>query len=291
MDRLNSLPSFDGRAGFSWQDNTTESRTSYRGMSVETPNSLHAAYFSQSNADQNSAHTTVNSLSDFRVASLTQDVPNSFNKNVPRKPDKESIDDEVFPILSSYLFDQSLFSRNETDTGEPTSANRLSRDYLLANIPAELANPQESRPVTVVESLNLQQATSDNPVTSAEIAADKSSQAERKSQLRRERCKNPANLQRQRGRYRNDPVYAERHRKRQRERQRELRKNPAYVERERARYRNDTAFAERHRNRQRELQREYRKKARLQKELKGEPKEALPKITLPTQRAAEKKDL
>ena len=286
MDCLNSLPSFDasvgGQAGFSWQDDTTESWSYYRGMSVEAQNSLRPACFSQSNADQNNAHT-INPLSEFRVASLTQDVPNSSNNYVLRKPDEESFD-ELFPILSSYLFDESPFSWNETDIGESTLANDLSRDHLLANIPAELASPQGSRPVRVDESLNLQQANSDYPVTSAEIAVDKSSQAERKSQqrlkrqrdLQRERRKNPAYVQRERGRYRNDSVYAERHRKRQRERQRELRKNPAYVERERDRYRNDTAFAERHRKRQRELQSERRKKARLLKELKGEPKEALP---------------
>ena len=278
MDCLDNLPSFDvsfgGQAGFSWQDDTTESWSYYRGMSVKAQNSLHPACFSQSNADQNNAHT-INPLSEFRVASLTQDVPNSSNNYVLRKPDEESVDDEIFPILSSYLFDQSPFSRNETDIGESTSANDLSRDHLLANIPAELANPQGSRPVAVVESLNLQLATCDYPVTSAEIAVDKSSQAERKSQQRRERQRDrlreryrddpvyaERHKKRQRERYRNDPVYAERHRKRQRERQRELRKNPAHVERERERYWNDTAFAERHKKRQRELQSECRKKAR-----------------------------
>ena len=283
MDCRNNLPSFDvssgGRAVFSRQDDTTKSWSYYQGMSVEAMNSLRPACFSQSNADQNSART-MNPLREYRVASLTHNVPDSFNKYVPRKPDKEPVDGELFPILSSYLFDQSPSSWIETDIGKSTSANDLSRDHLLANIPAELANPQGSRPVAVVEPLNLQQATSDYPVTSAEIAADKSSQAERKSQQRRdrqrERRKNPAYVQRERARYWNDPVYAERHRQQQRERQRELRKNPAYVERERARYRNDTAFAERHRKRQRELQRERRKQARLRKELKGEAKEALP---------------
>ena len=250
MDCLNNPPSFDvsfgGQAGISWQDDTTESWSYYRGMSVEALNSLSPDYFSQSNADQNSAHT-INPLSEFHVASLTQDVPNSFNNYVPCKPDKEPVDDDLFPILSSYLFDQSPFSWNETDIGESTSANRLSRDHLLANTPAELANPQDSRPAAVVESLNLQQATGDYPVTSAEIAVDKSSQAERKSQHQRDR-----------------------QRKLKRDRQRERRKNPAYVQRERERYRNDPVYAERHRKRQRERQRELRKK------LKGEAKRALP---------------
>ena len=283
MDCLNNLPSFDvafgGQAGFSWQDDTTESWSYYQSMSVEAMNSLRPACFSQSNADHNSADT-MNPLSGFRVASLTQDVPNRFNNYAPSKPDKESVVDELFPTLSSYLFDQSPFSWNETDIGESTSANDLCRDYHLANTPAELANPQGSRPAAVVEPLNLQQATGGYPVTSAEIAADKSSQAKRKGKQPRdrqgERSKNPAYIQRERERYRNDPVYAKRHRDRQRERQRELRKNPAFVERERERYRNDTAFAERHKKRQRELQRERRKKAHLRKELKGEPKEALP---------------
>ena len=288
MDCRNNLPSphvsSDGLAGISWQDDTTESRSYYQGMSVETLDPPGPAYFSRSNADQNSADI-INPLSEFRVASLTQDVPDSFDEYVPWKPDKESDDDELFPALSSYLCHQSLFSWNEPDIREPTSANRLSPDHRLSTIPTELANPQDSRPVAVVEPLNLQQATSDNPVTSAENAADKTPQTKRKSKNRndlrreryqndptfaerertrqrerqRERRRNSAYLARESERYRNDPAFKERQRERQRERQKELRKNPAYLKRLRERYQNDPAFAERERKRQRERQRELRK--------------------------------
>ena len=145
-----------------------------------------------------------------------------------RKPGEESVDDEIFSNTKqlSLWSITLLIAKRKSDIGESTSANDLSRDHFLANLPAELANPQGSQPVAVVESLNLQLATSDYPVTSAEIAVDKSSQAERKSQQRRERQrdrlrerrKNPAYVQRERERYRNDPVYAEWHKSRQSER-------------------------------------------------------------------------
>ena len=252
MDCRNNLPSFsvtaDDLAGFSWQDDTTESRPYYQGMLVETLDSPRSAYFSQSHADQDSAHT-INPLSEFRIASLTYDVPKSFEEYVPWKPDKVSVDDELFPILSSCLCNESLLSGRESDIMESTS-NRLSPDYHLANIPTELANPQDSQSVAVVDSLNLQHATSNNPVTSAKITANKSSQAKRKRKPQVDRRKE---------RYRNDPDFAERERKRQRERQRELRKNPAYVKLERERHRKNRAAGERQREQQKERQREYRK--------------------------------
>ena len=278
MDCRNNLPSLsvasDELAGFSWQDDTTESGPYYQGMFVETLNSFCSAYFSLSHAEQNSAHT-VNPLSEFRVASLTQDVPDSFEEYVPWKPGKDSVDNELFPILSSCLCNESLLSGSASDIREPAS-NRLTPEHHLADIPTELANPQDSRSVAVVDSLNLQQAASDNPVASAKITADKSSQAKRNRK---------SQVDRRRERYRNDPDFAERERKRQRERQRERRKNPAYLKRERERYRNDPAYAARQRERQKEYRknpalaerrRELAKKARLRRKLKGEPKVALP---------------
>ncbi|WP_257286211.1 hypothetical protein [Endozoicomonas sp. SESOKO1] len=98
---------------------------------------------------------------------------------------------------------------------------------------------------------------------------------------------NPDYAKRNRGRYQNDPAYAERLKKynkeryhndpayaeRQKERQRELRKDPAFLkherERRRKRYKNDPDFAERERGRQRER---YQNSLQLRKTPKSAPK-------------------
>ena len=237
---------FGGLAGFSCQDDTADSRLYYQGMSVRTLNSPCSAYSSQSNADQYNAHPT-NPLNEFRVAPLRQDVSNSvdeldltvtpesiLDKYVPCNSDKECVDDALFPILDSYLFNQSPFSGNESGIREPTLANLLNPDHHVTGLPPELANPEDSRPFDVVNALNLQQVTNDNPANSTEILDDKSSQIERRKKCRRER-------QRER---RKNPDFL----KREREHKRERRKNPAYAEREREqqrkRYQNDFVYAE-----------------------------------------------
>ena len=258
MDHHNLLSlgvAFGGLAGFSCQDDTTVSLLNYQGRLVQTLNSPCYAFFSQSNADQNSAHP-VNPLNEFSVASLTQASSDSFDASdltvisgsirgryVTCNPDKESVE-EQFPILGNSLCSQSYLSENKPDLSEQTPSNRLNLNHHLTNLPAELAYPQDSRPAAVVNPLNLQQANSDNPVNSTIIVADKSSQAERRRKRRRER-------------YHNDPAFAERQRERKRER---YRNDPAFAERQRERqrerYRNDTAFAERLRERLRQYQKQ-----------------------------------
>ena len=285
MNTRSNLPSFSvafgGPGGFSCQADTTNPQFCYQGITVQTLNSPCSAYLNQSNADQNNTHT--NPLTEFRVTSLTQAVPDSFDESdltvipesihdeyTPCNSDNESVDDEQFPILSSYPRNQSCFSEIEPDIRESTSANRINLDNHLTNLPAELAYPQDSRPVAVVNPLSLQEATSDNPVKSAKIVADKSLQAKRK----RERYQNdPAYAKRkkelQRERYRNDPAHAKRKREYYRE---HYRNDPTYAKRkkelQKERYRNDPAYAKRIRERC--------KKSRLRREPKGAPEEALP---------------
>ena len=276
MDGRNNLPSLSaavgGLAEFSCQDRTTESRLYYQGMSVQALNSPCSTYCSQSNANQNNAHP-VNPLSEFRAASLTQVAPDSFDESdptvisesihdeyLPWNPDKESIDDELFPTLGNYLCNQSCLSENEPDIREPTPSNRLNLNHHLTNLPAELAYPQDSRPVAVVNPLKLQQATSESPVNSAKIVTDKSSRAERNRESEKQRYRNdPAyaerKKERQKQRYRNDPAYADSRREKQRERLRACRKNPVYTKRERERLKNP-AHAERRREQQRKRHRE-----------------------------------
>ena len=121
----NSLPSFDvasdGLADFSCHDDKTERQFYFQGVPVHTLNSPSSAYFSQSNADQDNAHS-INLLTGFHVASLTQLAPDS----------------------SSYICNQSCFSGNEPDIMEPTQTDRLNPDRHLTNRPAELATPQDS---------------------------------------------------------------------------------------------------------------------------------------------------
>ena len=281
MNRHNSPSSFSvafgGLARPSCQSDTTEPQSYYQGMSVQTLPPPCSAYFRQSNADLHSAHP-IDPLSEFRVAPLTQAVPDGFDEldltvipqsvldeYVPWNSGNESVDDALLTTPSSYLYNQPCSSGNEPDTREPTPANRFNPDHPLTNLPTE-ANPQDSRSVAVINPLNLQQASNDNPVNSAEIVDDKSSQVkrqkERQREFHREYRKNPAFVERERQRkreYRKNPAYAER----ERQRKKEYRKNPAYVEREKQRLRErrrelgkNPAFLERERERKRKRRRE-----------------------------------
>lgn len=279
MDRHSSLASFNvacgGLARSSCQNETTEPRLYYQGLSVQTLESPCSAYFGQSNADQNNAHP-VNPLNKIRVAPLTQGVPDDFDKSdlavipqsfldeyVPWNSGNESVDHALLTSSSSYLCNQSCFSGNELDIREPTPAYRLNPEHHLTNLPTGLASPQDSGSVAVINPLNLQQATSDNPANSAEIVDDKSSQVEQKKECRRERRRNPALLARERERqreYRKDPAFLARQRERRMERsndpaflarERERSKNPAFLARKRKRL-NDPVYRELRRERQRE---------------------------------------
>ena len=265
MNNLLSLNDACGElAGFSCQDDTAVSLLSYQGRLIRTFNSSCDAFFRQSNTDHDNAHL-VNPLNDFSVTSITQTSSGSFDESgltvisdsigdeyVTWKPDEEFVY-EVFPLLGNSLCSQSYLSENEPDLSEQTPSNRLNLNHHLTNLPAEIANPQDSRPVTVANSLNLQQATSDNPVNSTKIFANRSSQAER---LRKQHHNDPAFANRlkeyHRQRYRNDPAFAERKKEYQRQRERN---DPTIAERRKVRrrelYRNDPVLAERYRASQR----------------------------------------
>ena len=266
MNRHNNLPSsgeaFGGPANFSYQNDRTQYPSYFQGMSVQTVNSLRSVYFSRSTTNQNNTHPVI-PLDEFHATSLTQSVFKSFDKSdltviptaildeyVPWHPANTYIDGELPSSLSCCLNNQSCFSRNGPDIRQPVPANKINPDNHLTNLLTELANPEDSRPDTVANPLNLQQATSDNQVNTANIVVDKSSQAKRK-RVRR-----------------NNPVYAERQRERRRQREKErCRNDPAYAEHrrernrnyQRERYQNDPAYAERERERKRKLQRECRK--------------------------------
>ena len=213
---------------------------------------LCSAYLRQSNAYLNSTHT-IDPLSEFLDAS-TQAVPDGFDKSgltviprpslyefVPWNSGNISVVDALLAASSSYPYKQSCSSRSEPDTGELTPVNRFNPDHHLTNLPTELANPQDSRSVAVINPPNLQQAANDNPANSAEIVGDKSSQVKRRKERQRELHKE----------YRKNPAFVER----ERQRQREYRKNPAFLESVRQRYRKyakNPVLVERRRQRRRE---------------------------------------
>ena len=239
---------FGGLAGFSCQDDTTVSLLNYQGRLVQTLNSPCDSFFNQLNADHNSAHP-VNPLNEFSVTSLMQASSDSVDEPgltvisgsirgeyVTCNPDKESVEEQS-PMSGNSLCSQSHLSENEPDLNEQTPSNRLNLNHHLTNLPAQLANAQDSRSTAVVSPLNLQQANSDNPVNSTIIVADKPSQSERRRECQRKR-------------YQNDPAFAERKKERQRER---YRNNPAFAERvrehqkqyQKQRYHNDPAYVKR----------------------------------------------
>ena len=283
MNNLLSLNVACGElAGSSCQDDTTVSLLSYQGRFVQKFDSPCDAFFRQSNTEHNNVHL-VNPLTDFSVTSITQTSSDSFDESeltvvsdsirdeyVTGKPD-EGFVYELFPFLGNSLCGQSYLSENEPDLSEQTPLNRLNLNHHLTNLPADIANLQDSRPVTVANPLNLQQATSDNPVNSTNIFANKSSQAER---LRKLYHNNPAFANRrkeyQRQRYWNDPAFAERKREYQRQRERN---DPTIAERRKVRrrelHRNDPALAERYRERQRGRKERWQK--RLRERCKNDP--------------------
>ena len=260
MDRYSKFPSLGVSigepAGFSRQDGVTEPQFCYQGMSVQALGSNCSVYFSQSNANQRHVHS-IDPLNECRVTSLMQDDPDDtdgldlpvdpellLDDYASRNSEVTFVDDVLFPTLGSYLCDQ-LFDLGE----EPVPSSGLKQNNNLTDLPAELANRQDSPPVAVVSPLNRQRATSKQPTKSAEIIDDKSALNEHKNQRERER-------------YRNDSACAERRRARQRERQKERRKDPAFakLERESELERlKDPAYAERRRAHQRAWHREHRK--------------------------------
>ena len=254
---------FDRQTGFSRQDATTEPQLYYHGKPVQTQNHTDYVYFNHSNTDQNNAHT-INPLDEFHVSSLTQAAPDRLDtpvipesifdqEYVPFNSVNEFFDNTLPSMLCSYFSNQPCILGNELDICEPTPANHLNSNHHLTTPFVELTNPKDARPVSVVNQLNHQQATGNNPANSADVVDDKSSPAARKRERernrRRELCQNnPAypGLIRQYKReyYRNNPAFAERQMRYQRER---FRNNPSCRERRRERYRNDTVFAESHR--------------------------------------------
>ena len=281
MDAHNNLSSFDikvgGLAGLSHESDTKDFRPCYQGMYVQTLDSP-CAYLSQLDEDQNVDHPA-NPLDEFLVASLTLAVPNSpdesglavipqsvLDEYAPWNSDNESVDD--VSLSNSYPCNPSCCSVSEPDIRESTLANSSNPDHHVATLPDELAGSQDLPPFAVFDPISPQQATGDNPASSAKFVDDKSSQG--KGELnkgRKRKCyrNDPACRERNRLRmseYRKNPVFAERERELKRRRQRKrYMDDPAYAKHDRERireYRKNPVFAERERERQKKYRRERR---------------------------------
>ena len=124
------------------------------------------------------------SFDEFNLAATSESIPDKYS---PWNPDNDSIEDALFPSLGSDLCNQPLFSEYEPDLSESTPSNHSNLNHHLTNFPANLACPQDSRPVAVANPLSRQQDINDNPANSAEIVGNKYSQVQRK----KKRCKNP----------------------------------------------------------------------------------------------------
>ncbi|MGI2029575.1 hypothetical protein [Endozoicomonas acroporae] len=318
MDQINQLPSFD--ASFSYlcssalglvdqeqQFGTTEQQPIYQGIPVQVMNPI-PTYNSGPDTYQNEANHSI-SLNEYNITSLTNfdsenasgtgipDIPQSIlDEYVPYQPNDEPVNNPLLLTPSTPF--QELISWDELEIREQTTANHTSSG--LHNVSAGTHSSQDLRPVAVVNPLYMNQATSDNQTTQAEVNVEGSSSlAERKRECQGKLRKDPAYAERvrerkrklERERYQTDPAYAERVRERKREIQRELRKDPAYAERERERqrerqrerYQTDPTYAERERKRKRERQRELRKDPAYAEREKERKKQYRQSIQLKTQ--------
>ena len=244
MDSSNTLPSFSVAFGGFFQSSTelkcpgdTTEQPMYQGKFVQTLNSPFPVYVSQSDADPNPNNTySINPLNEYDVAPLAPAVPTDsdgldlpvipqaiLDEYVPVNFGNESVDDALLSIPGSYSFtQQECLPGNAPMISVATPANLSNTEYQLTCLPAELSNPQPSRPVVVVNPLNMQQATNDSQVNPAEpIADDTSPQLE----LQKERRKDPAYAERERER-RQDPEKRALRNKRQRERYIERMQDP-----------------------------------------------------------------
>ncbi|WP_257283694.1 hypothetical protein [Endozoicomonas sp. SESOKO1] len=311
MDFLSSLPSFDldfddlyfGSLDLIEQDHrfvdaSIQTQT-YQGMSVQVLNTSIPGYHNQPDTDENNPEF-FNSLNKYHIEPLTisqrasetasqtavffetdiPDIPTSVDEHIPENSGNEPINDTPSSIPDMSRIQHICLSGSEPEIREPAPQSHSNPDYPLNHLPDVLSNPQDLRPLTVVNPINLNQTANENQTPRVkDIVDDNASIIEREREHKRnqmrERRKDPVYAERQRkrdrNRYQNDPDFAERkrklNRKRNRERRRERYQNdPDFAERikayRRERYRNDPDFAERIRKRNSEYKKrntEYNK--------------------------------
>ena len=265
MNHHSELPSFSVAMGspawFPCRDDVTGTQLRFRSMPVQVLNPPDPLFLDHSSANQK--NTPSAPLNEHRVASVMEansddfDGLNRFDNPATGLDDygQWSYDDEFansaqLATLDGFLCRQLFSLEGEPDFMRSAPATGWNPDHHLTNLHTEPPNPEDSGPFAVDKPLNLQQSTSENPMASAENVDVKSSAIERNRERQRERYRvGHADAQRLRERarlrYRNDPdfvehikekqrkrrenpIFAEHERERQREALRERRKNPAY---------------------------------------------------------------
>lgn len=235
----------------------------YHGMSVQRMDDPFPVYLNQSAIHHYGAGFS-GLLKEYEIApvasanpagysriDMSEIPPPALEKYAPRDYRNQPVNGALPPIPNIH-FTQPLFPvKSEPGIREPTPAHHYNPGYWLTRPPVVFFNPQDSGPVAVVHSLNLNQATSNNQSTQTEEMTDGSSSIIEDQRVPRQeptyakhKCPystyryqtDPEYAERQRKRqkerYHNDPEYAERVKKRQRDRARELLKDPAYRERQ-----------------------------------------------------------
>ena len=275
MNHHSEFPCFNvamgSPAGFSCRDDVPETQLRFRSMPVQVLNPTDSLFLTQSNTNQKNT-PTIATLNERCVASVMQadsDDLDGQNRSVNPATDLDdygqwSSDDGFantvqLTTLEGFLCRQLFFLDSQPDFRSPAPETGLNPDHHFTNLDSKPANPEDAGPLAVDKPLNLQQSTSENPTASAENVDVKSSGT---------KC----NRERQRERYRKDPVYAERLRKGQRLR---YRNDPAFVERIKERQRErrkNPIIVQREREREKERQRERRKNpayAQIERERRG----------------------
>lgn len=265
MNLLGCLPSFDpafanlhsGPLGLmeeKYQFDDSEQPTTYQGMSVQTLDTAFPIYPKQPDMDENNANS-FNSLNDYGIEPVTlSNTAGFFGTDIPDIP--ASVLDEYIPDIP--LIQQIFLSGSEPGISEPTRAGHSIPDCSLTNLPDVLPNPQDSRPFTAVNPLNLNQTRSEKQTPQAKETVDNSAKTDYQRKRNREFYHNNPDYaerekKRQRDRYQNDPEYAESRRKRNRERYHILKSTRERKrDRQRERYQNDPEYAERERQRLRD---------------------------------------
>ncbi len=252
------------------QFDTSLQTSIYQGMSVQMLDTSFPGYHNQSDITKNNPES-FNSLNKYDIESLTlsetagffetdiPDIPLSVSEYILENSDNESVNDASPSIPDIPFVPQICLSRSEPEVREPTPESHSNPDCPLTDLPDALPGPQDLRPLTVINPLNLNQTASENQTTRAKYIIDdnvddKASIIERKRERKRKLSR-----ERMRKRYQNNPDVAERQKAHFRER---YQNNPDYAERKRKRMREigkDPNFKERHRERRLKRQRERRK--------------------------------
>ncbi len=106
---------------------------------------------------------------------MSEIPPPALEKYVPWDYGNQPVNGALPPIPNIRFTQPSFRVKSKPGIREPIPAHHYNPDYWLTHPPVAFFNPQDSGPVAVVNSLNLNQATSNNQSTQTEEITDGSS--------------------------------------------------------------------------------------------------------------------